>query len=105
MAKGKTQSQTVTKIQPREDIEPPKQFKVIYLNDEITTMDFVIQTLMEIFDHDFDSARHITQKIHEDGSAVVAVLPFELAEHKGVEVTVLARTNGFPLQVKIEPED
>lgn len=105
MAKGKTQSQTVTKIQPREDIEPPKHFKVIYLNDEVTTMEFVIQTLMEIFDHDFESARNITQRIHEDGSAVVAVLPFELAEHKGVEVTVLARANGFPLQVKIEPED
>lgn len=101
--KGK--SQTITKIKPREDIEPPKQFKVIYLNDEITTMEFVIQTLMEIFSYDFEGAAEITRKIHEEGSAVVAVLPFELAEHKGVEVTLLARTNGFPLQVKIEPEE
>lgn len=101
--KGK--SQTITKIKPREDIDPPKQFKVIYLNDEVTTMEFVIQTLMEIFAYDFEEATEITKKIHEDGSAVVAVLPFELAEHKGVEVTVLARANGFPLQVKIEPED
>ena len=100
--KGK--SQTVTKIKPREDIEPPKNFKVIYLNDEVTTMEFVIQTLMEIFDYDFEGAAEVTRKIHEDGSAVVAVLPFELAEHKGVEVTIQARANGFPLLVKIEPE-
>jgi ATP-dependent Clp protease adapter protein ClpS len=42
--------------------------------------------------------------IHQDGSAVVAVLPYEIAEQKGIEVTVEARTQGFPLQVKIEQE-
>lgn len=102
---SKSKSQTVTKIKPREDVEPPKLFKVIYLNDEVTTMEFVIQTLMEIFSYDFEAAADITRAIHEQGSATVAVLPFELAEHKGVEVTVLARSNGYPLQVKIEPED
>jgi ATP-dependent Clp protease adaptor protein ClpS len=43
-------------------------------------------------------------EVHENGSAVVAVLPYELAEQKGIEVTVAARKNGFPLQVKIEPD-
>lgn len=100
--KGK--AQTVTKIQPREDVEPPKQFKVIYLNDEVTTVEFVIATLLEIFDYGFEEATAITKRIHEEGAAVVAVLPFEIAEHKGVEVTVQARQQGFPLQVKIEPE-
>lgn len=101
--KGK--AQTVTKIQPRDDVAPPKQFKVIYLNDDVTTVDFVVTTLLEIFDYGFEDAANVTKKIHEDGSAIVAVLPFEIAEHKGVEVTVLARQQGFPLQVKIEPED
>ena len=101
---AKTQTNIKVKVKPRIDIELPRQFKVIYLNDEITTMDFVISTLMEIFDHDEESAADITQKIHEEGSAVVGVYPFEVAEHKGVEVTVMARANGFPLQVKVEPE-
>jgi len=105
MPKSKNQSTTINQIQPRDDIEPPKLFKVIYLNDNVTTMDFVIQTLMDIFGHDFNSSMLLTEKIDKDGSAVVAVLPFELAEHKGVEVTVQARANGFPLQIKIEPED
>jgi ATP-dependent Clp protease adapter protein ClpS len=43
-------------------------------------------------------------KVHQEGSAVVATLPFEMAEQKGIEVTMLARNNGFPLQVKLEPE-
>ena len=43
-------------------------------------------------------------KVHEEGSAVVAVFPYEIAEQKGIEVTLLARNNGFPLQVKIEQD-
>jgi ATP-dependent Clp protease adapter protein ClpS len=43
-------------------------------------------------------------QIHEHGRASVAVLPFEIAESKAVETTLLARTNQFPLAVKVEPE-
>jgi ATP-dependent Clp protease adapter protein ClpS len=46
----------------------------------------------------------MTMKIHHEGSAVVATLSYELAEQKGIEVTVLARNHGFPLAVKIEQE-
>ena len=104
-AKTSGNTQIIEKVKPRTDLEPPKNFKVIYLNDEITTMDFVIQSLMEVFDYDFDDATKTCKQVHEEGSSVVAVLPFELAEHKGIEVTMLARTNNFPLQIKIEPED
>lgn len=86
------------------ELEPPRLHKVIYLNDDKTTMDFVVQTLMEIFQHDLESAIDKTREIHEEGAAVVAVLPYEIAEHKGVEVILLARTNNFPLNVKVEPE-
>jgi ATP-dependent Clp protease adaptor protein ClpS len=51
-----------------------------------------------------EHAQNITHNIHEAGSAVVAVLPYEIAEQKGVEVTLDARSKGFPLQVKIEQE-
>lgn len=97
--KVKTRSKTSVKV------EPPKDYKVIYVNDEVTTMEFVIETLITIFRYDLERARDITELIHTDGSAVVAVLPYELAEQKGVEVTLLARNNGFPLTVKIEPQE
>jgi ATP-dependent Clp protease adaptor protein ClpS len=67
-------------------------------------MDFVIETLVGSFDYTQQTALQITQDIHESGSAVVAVLPYEIAEQKGIEVTVQARSNNYPLQVKLEPE-
>jgi ATP-dependent Clp protease adaptor protein ClpS len=91
---------TVTQVKVNE----PGQYKVIYMNDELTTMEFVVETLLDIFDYSPENADKITVKIHEDGMAVVAVLPYEIAEQKGIEVTVLARSRGFPLQVKIEKE-
>jgi len=91
-------------IKPREDIPEPVQYNVIYINDEITTQEFVSETLVVIFNYDRMVADEMTLKIHTDGSAVVATMPFEMAEQKGVEVTMLARNNGFPLTVKLEPE-
>lgn len=91
-------------VKPLVDLKEPSLFKVIYINDNQTTVDFVIQTLMEFFDYTLDTALVITNDIHELGSAVVAVLPFELAEQKGVEVTLAARNNNFPLQVRIESD-
>jgi ATP-dependent Clp protease adaptor protein ClpS len=92
------------KIEPRLDIKEPGMFRVIYINDETTTMEFVVESLVSIFDLSRERATEIAEKIHEDGSAVVAVMPYELAEQKGIEVTILARSHGFPLQVKLEAE-
>lgn len=79
-------------------------FKVIYLNDSQTTMEFVIETLMDFFNYTTETAVKITEDIHTTGSATVAVLPYEIAEQKGIEVTVHARSQNYPLQVKLEPE-
>jgi ATP-dependent Clp protease adaptor protein ClpS len=59
---------------------------------------------MEYFDYTPETAEQITVDIHETGSACVAVLPYEIAEQKGVEVTLLARAQQYPLQIKLEPE-
>jgi ATP-dependent Clp protease adaptor protein ClpS len=99
-----TAVETRAKIAQNLKIKEPSQFRVIYVNDETTTMEFVVETLKSIFNYDSTGAEAITIKIHEEGSAVVAVLPYEIAEQKGVEVTLLARQHGFPLAVKLEPE-
>jgi ATP-dependent Clp protease adaptor protein ClpS len=77
---------------------------VVYLNDNQTTYEFVIESLIEYFDYTVETAEQITIDIHDAGSAVVAVLPYEIAEQKGVEVTMLARAQSYPLQIKLEPE-
>ena len=94
-----------TKIINNTDLSEPSQYKVIYINDEITTFEFVISSLMEIFNYNEETSYSIAKKVHDDGSGVVAVMPYELAEQKVLEVTILARVYGFPLVVKIEAEN
>lgn len=94
----------VPKIKPKSDIPEPVRYNVIYINDEVTTQEFVVETLVIVFNYNQIDAEEMTIKVHKEGSAVVATMPFEMAEQKGVEVTMLARNNGFPLVVKLEPE-
>lgn len=97
-------AQTRTLIKPRVDLAAPPMYKVVYVNDNKTSMQFVIESLEVHFSYATSTAEKIASQIHNDGSAVVAVLPFEIAEQKGIEVTVEARQNGYPLQIKIEKE-
>jgi len=85
-------------------ITEPKRYKVIFLNDDKTPIEFVIELLMSIFRHTEETAKDITLKVHNEGSAVVGIYSFEIAEQKGVEATHVARQAGFPLQIKIDPE-
>jgi len=99
------QTDSVTKIKPATDIKEPPMYRVVYINDNQTTMEFVIESLIEYFNYNAETAERITVDIHEAGSAVVAVLPYELAEQKGIEVTISARSQSYPLQIKLEPEE
>lgn len=92
------------KTTPNLAVKEPSMYKVIYINDDVTTMEFVIESLRAVFDIAIDTAVEITQIIHEEGSATVALLPYEMAEQKGVEATQLARANGFPLVIKLEAD-
>lgn len=85
-------------------LQPPKMWKVIFLNDNQTPMEFVIDLLTQIFKHNDSKAKELTLEIHQTGSAVVGIYTHEIAETKGIESTTLARNNGFPLQITIEME-
>lgn len=99
-----SRQETATRTRVNVDVTEPPMFRVIYINDDKTSMEFVIETLITYFDYTPETAETITVDIHQQGSAVVAVLPYEVAEQKGLEVTVSARSNGFPLQIKLEPD-
>jgi ATP-dependent Clp protease adaptor protein ClpS len=88
----------------KKKIQEPSLYKVIFLNDDHTPMDFVVDLLMVVFKHSQETAQSLTMKIHEQGSSVVGVYSFEIAEQKSLEVTNLARDNGFPLRVRIEED-
>jgi ATP-dependent Clp protease adaptor protein ClpS len=86
------------------DLEIPSMWKVVFLNDDHTPMEFVIDVLQSIFKHSESKAKEITLEIHETGSAIAGVYAYEIAEHKGLQVTHLARSHSFPLQINIEKE-
>ena len=88
----------------KQKITEPDLYKVIFLNYNQTPMEFVIDVRVQIFKHSDTTARDLTIKIHEEGSAVVGVYTYEIAEQKGVEATNLSRTHGFPLQIKVEKQ-
>jgi len=95
---------TKPKIKTKISLKEPSMFKVIYQNDNKTTYQFVIESAMEYFNYSADAASDMAQKVNEIGSAVVAVLPLELAEQKAMEVTVAARSQGFPFNVQIKED-
>lgn len=94
-----------SKIKPDISVKEPPHYKVIYLNDDQTSMDFVVGSLIEHFSYPQQQAVEKTNEVHVHGASTVAVLPYEMAEQKGIEVTLDARAEGYPLQVKIEPAE
>ena len=91
-----------TETREKIKIEEPAKYDVIFLNDEVTTYDFVIKVLKQIFHKTDEQAIALTKHIHEKGSGVVGTYLYEIAEQKGIETTVLARDEGYPLQVKVQ---
>jgi|TARA_B110000495_G_C22987624_1_gene581214 ATP-dependent Clp protease adaptor protein ClpS len=101
---------TVTDIDVKIDekikdlVKEPSRYNVIFLNDNATPMEWVVDLLINIFKHTHSSAEHITMEIHTNGSAVVGTYSYEIAEQKTIEATKSSHENGFPLQIKMEAE-
>ncbi|AGZ81568.1 ATP-dependent Clp protease adaptor ClpS [Campylobacter fetus] len=96
----KKSSITKTKIK---DFKP-NLFKVMLLNDEVTTMDFVVMILIDIFNKSKNEAIELMLKIHQNGRAICGIYTKEIAQTKQMEVLNLAKANGFPLKCVIEEE-
>jgi len=94
----------IVKTEVQTDLKEPSMFRVVYKNDNRTTVDFVVQSCVDHFNYTVEDGMQLAEKIHNNGSAVVAVLPHEIAEQKGADVTVEARAQGLPLVVRIEKD-
>ena len=85
-------------------VERPRRFRVILLNDDYTTQDFVIQVLQSIFNKSFPDAVALMLQVHYKGQAVCGIYPAQIAETKVAAVHARARAAGFPLRCAMEPE-
>lgn len=96
-----------TYIEEKEHIslDIPNLYRVYLLNDDYTTMDFVVYVLMTIFNKSKLEATAIMLHVHRNGKGLAGVYTKEIAETKAYEVEKLARINGFPLKCIIERDD
>ena len=97
-----TDIQTLTKEKVR--LDEPGLYDVIFLNDNITTQEFVVRVLKQIFNKTQEQADAVMKKIHTDGKGIVGSYVHEVAEQKGIETTLLARQEGMPLQIKVKKQ-
>ncbi len=86
------------------DLDFPKKYKVYLLNDDYTTMEFVIDILMGIFHKSYAEAERIMLEIHKKERGLCGVYTYEIAETKIAQVHKRARDNGFPLKAYMEEE-
>ena len=83
-------------------IEQPRLYKVILLNDDYTTMEFVLRVLENVFEKSPAESYRIMMQVHVNGSGIAGVYPWEVAETKVETLTSLARQAEFPLRAAIE---
>ncbi len=88
----------------REDVSEPPLYKVLLLNDDYTTMEFVVGILLQVFHKSIEEATRIMLNVHREGAGVCGLFTFEVAETKVDTVHVLAKEAGFPLKCTMEKE-
>ena len=86
------------------EVEEPPMYKVMLLNDDYTTMEFVVEVLVYVFKKSAEEATRIMLNVHRSGVGVCGLYPYEVAETKVNTVESLARENGFPLKCIMERE-
>ena len=95
---------TGVKSRERVLIEEPRQYKVIFHNDDFTTMEFVTDVLRRVFNKPADDAVTLMMRVHREGQAVVGIYSYDVAMTKASQATAMARNEGFPLKITCEPE-
>ncbi|MCR5204528.1 MAG: ATP-dependent Clp protease adaptor ClpS [Lachnospiraceae bacterium] len=94
--KSETKERTVTKL------KEPKRYHVIMLNDDFTTMEFVVEILIEIFHKDPATAERLMMSVHKSGSAIVGTYSHDIAVTKVNKAMARAKEQGYPFRMKVE---
>lgn len=95
---------TEASTETRTQTQRPPLYKVLLLNDDYTPMDYVVRVLVDFFRKSPAQATRIMMAVHQEGSGVCGVYPFEVAETKVHQVNSDARQHGFPLKCIMEAE-
>ena len=102
VAEGQDRTDGAVKERAETKKQDPTLFKVVLLNDDYTTMEFVLHVLETLFLKSPAEAYRIMMHVHRNGRGIAGIYPFEVAETKAETVRTLAADAGFPLRAAIE---
>lgn len=99
------QEQSHIRERQKTGVREPRRYKVLIHNDDFTTMDFVVKLLVEVFYLSDENAEALMLQVHYSNKAVVGVYTYDIAVSKAQKATNMAREEGYPLRLTVEPED
>lgn len=82
----------------------PSFFQVLLLNDDYTTMDFVVKVLVKFFGKNESQANALMMKVHRDGEAICGIYSYDVAQTKVEQVISFSRENDHPLMCVLRKE-
>jgi len=97
-----SQEEIVTAEKKKTIIASPNRYMVVFLNDNVTPMEYVTQVLMTYFNKSSEEANTITLEVHEKGRSIAGSYSYEVAEQKCIETVTDARKHNYPLDVVME---
>ena len=97
-------SEDLATSETEDDVTEPPMYKVLLHNDDYTTMEFVVEVLMHVFNKPDAEATRIMLNVHKKGVGLCGYYPYEVAETKVETVHLLARERGFPLKCTMEED-
>ena len=89
----------------RTDLREPRRYKVIIYNDDFTTMEFVVMILKQVFLQSDEEAEALMLQVHHSDKAVVGIYSYDIAVSKTRKSINMAREQGYPLRLTVEPEE
>ncbi len=98
-----SKEQSNTRERQHSQVKEPSRYSVVIHNDDFTTMDFVVKILKEIFFMDEENAMALMLAVHHANKAVVGLYTYDVAHSKVRKATRMAREEGFPLRLTVEP--
>ena len=97
--------QSSTRERSRTNLKEPRRYKVTIYNDDFTTMEFVVMILTQVFFKSESEAEALMLKVHHSDKTVVGIYSYDVATSKARKATNMAREQGYPLRLTVEPEE
>ena len=104
MSLYKSDYEEIVDSETEEEVKKPSMYKVLLHNDDYTSMEFVVEILLFVFNKSVEDATMIMLKVHKEGIGVSGVYTYEVAETKVDTVHTLAREREFPLRCTMEKD-